>query len=117
MMDYSFWLQEEVIPPIQLLLHRTGHEPREDFDSSQWSQEVWISYAQRRISPVAENSAALRIDDSRARKEIAALAGLDSIPKSESRIDELSGLFDSLFSKRDEVDVTKWVRSIRQRSE
>jgi len=91
-------------------------EPCED--ELEWPAEIWARHLEReRAGHVPESEEAREIDDSNDRREIAALAGLRSIPRrTPSSINGLLGLFDSLVGTHEEVDVTEWIKSIRQRS-
>jgi len=101
-------------------LETTRHALHIAFDQEEieWPASVWICRMQREEAGHAiESDEARQIDDYEDRREIAALAGLQSLPqRSASNIDELVGLFDSLVEPREQVDVTEWVKRVRQRS-
>lgn len=63
-----------------------------------------------------ETVESMSLDDLECRKELKKLLGLQSLPERiEESFDNLYGLFDDLLEPDEEVDTTKWVKSLRRR--
>lgn len=64
----------------------------------------------------SESLESLSIDDLECRKEIAKLLDIQDLPtRSPNAYSKLDGLFDDIVQPGEEIDVTKWVKSMRKR--
>jgi len=75
-----------------------------------------VTHVTRR-TPSEESYEAISIDDSECRKELVQLLDLPTVPeKRVEAFDELYGMFDDIVESGEEVNVIKWVKSLRRRT-